>query len=96
MFSVFQKNTGYSAQRVPEFKMLLREKFRVKECLVNICLIFFFISNLIHYSFRLRTISAILLSSACFRPRMPIIRRSKLYMQPVVLSPLPMSLSCGR
>ena len=28
-----------------------------------------------------------LLSSTCFRPHRPIIRRSKLYMQPVVLSP---------
>jgi len=36
------------------------------------------------------------LSSTCFRPHRPIIRRSKLYMQPMVLSPLQMSLSCGR
>jgi len=37
--------------------------------------------------FRLCTISAILLSSTCFRPHRPIIRRSKLYMQPTVFSP---------
>ena len=36
--------------------------------------------------FRLRTISAILLSSTCFRPHRPIMR-SKLYMQPMVFSP---------
>ena len=36
------------------------------------------------------------LSSTCFRPHRPIIRWSKLYMQPMVFSPLQMSLSCGR
>jgi hypothetical protein len=47
--------------------------------------------------FCLYTVSGFPLSSTCFRPHKPIIRRSKLYMQPVVLSPpLQVSLSCGR
>ena len=37
--------------------------------------------------FCLRTITAILLSSTCFRPHRPIISRSKLYMQPMVFCP---------
>jgi len=49
--------------------------------------LFFFISNSIHYSLPSTYSICYPLSSTCFRPHRPIIRRSKLYMQPVVLSP---------
>ena len=48
---------------------------------------FIFISNSIHYSLPSTYSICCPLSSTCFRPHRPIIRRSKLYMQPVVLSP---------
>ena len=48
--------------------------------------LFFFISNLIH-CFPSTYSICYPLSSTCFRPHMPIIRRSKLYMQPMVCSP---------
>ena len=46
----------------------------------------FFISNLIHCLLSTYNI-CYSLSSTCFRPHRPIIRRSKLYMQPMVFSP---------
>ena len=48
--------------------------------------LFFFISNSIHYSLPSTYSICYPLSSTCFRPHRLIIRRSKLYMQPVVLS----------
>ena len=48
--------------------------------------LFFFISNLIHYSLPFTYSICYPLSCICFRPHRPIIRRSKFYMQPVVLS----------
>ena len=49
--------------------------------------LFFFISNLIHYSLTSTYSICYPLSSTCFRPHRPIIMRSKLYMQPMVFSP---------
>jgi len=49
--------------------------------------LFFFISNSIHYSLPSTYSICHPLSSTCFRPHRPIIRRSKLYMQPMVFSP---------
>ena len=54
---------------------------------VHVSIIYFSLFPIRYTVFRLRTISAILLSSTCFRPHRPIIRRSKLYMQPMVFSP---------
>ena len=48
--------------------------------------LFFFISNLIHCFSSTYNI-CYPLSSTCFRPHRPIIRRSKLYLQPMVFSP---------
>jgi len=49
--------------------------------------LFFFISKSIHYSLPSTYSICYPLSSTCFRPNRPIIRRSKLYMQPMVFSP---------
>jgi len=49
--------------------------------------LFFLISNSIHYSLPSTYSICYPLSSTFFRPHRPIIRRSKLYMQPVVLFP---------
>jgi len=48
--------------------------------------LFFFISNSIHYSLPSTYSICYPLSSTSFRPHRPIIRRSKLYMQPMVFS----------
>ena len=54
---------------------------------VHLRIIYFSLFPTWYTVFRLHTISTILLSSTCFRPHRPIIRRSKLYMQPMVFSP---------
>jgi len=53
---------------------------------VHLSIIYFSLFPTRYTVFRLRRISAVLLSSVCFRPHRPIIRRSKLYMQPMVFS----------
>jgi hypothetical protein len=51
------------------------------------CIILYLFPTWYTILFRLYTVSGFPLFSTCFRPYRPIIRRSKLYIQPVVLSP---------
>ena len=51
-------------------------------CCYRSSFLFFYISNSIHYSLPSTYSTCYPLSSTCFRPHRPIIRRSKLYMQP--------------
>jgi len=85
MFNKVQRYTVY-------FIWKLLYTFRVVPPIIrsaNNCIysLFFFISNSIHYSLPSTYSICYPLSFTCFRPHRPIIRRSKLYMQPVVLSP---------